>query len=270
MCYFGFFRRLLQDEDTRNVMNAMSDPTPENLERLTFYVIPASWFVKAWPILSARPDIKSNIPLQKEHVGRILNAGLVVQMPERDDAEEDRKPAATYSSSTGSTKFDQAKANMEMFHHRRRTQKQTTTRMRPGLRHAKDYFFVGANVWELVKNKFGYDGYEVRRTSCKATNATVSSTEEEQGTIAIGLLPGEGAHAVAISANGPLPTKDVEFVVIPPTGRFPYEKIVPTLTGSDNCGLAVDTVPEENRNGSNMVSACFGYNFLYSLVMLPT
>jgi hypothetical protein len=237
-------------------MNAMSNPTPENLDHLKFYAVPATWLVKAWPILSARPStMKSNHPT-KDQVGKIFNAELV-ERGNVNEEEDDRKPAATTRSSvlmngiSGSTNFDQAKANMERFHLRRQMHKENATKMKSGLHHGRDYFFLGANVWELVKLKFGYDGYEICRISCKAT--TTPGNEEDQGIIAVALLPGEGvhAHANAIPAS-------VESVAIPPTGRFPYEKIVPFLKVNENRDPALDPIAEDSRNGSNVVSSCGG------------
>ncbi|KAG7346450.1 ubiquitin carboxyl-terminal hydrolase [Nitzschia inconspicua] len=254
--------RCASDEDTRNVMNAMSNPTPENLHMLKFYAVPASWLLKVWPILSARLDTVSNIRVKKDQVGRILNAALVVNTEEKNISAEadDTKPSAvipshvTMNGNSNNSKFDEAKANMERFHRRRMIQKETTTQMKPGLQHANDYFFVGAHVWELIKMKFGYDGYELCRTSCKATTAA-SGSEEEQGVIAIALLPGEGMHAVAAEEHCPSKDKeDSESVVIPPTGRFPYEKILPTLKISENGDPALDSLIPDSRNNSNVVT----------------
>jgi hypothetical protein len=245
------FLKIVQDEDNINILNAMSDPTSETLDNLKFYAVPASWLVKVWPILSYRPDLDSlnNVP-EKDVVGKILNAQLVAEdarLVTDEDDNDKRKPAAVgrnagSNSNSNTTNFDQAKASMERFHRRQMTQRAKTTKLMPGLQHAKDYFFLGARVWDLVKLKFGYDGYEICRTSCKAT-ATTGTREEEQGTIAITLLPGEGTQPA-----GAVTMTTCDKVVIPATGRFPYEKILPTLMINDDSGRGLDSMMDEKNN----------------------
>jgi hypothetical protein len=250
-------------------MNAMSNPTPQNLENLKFYAVPASWLVKVWPILSYRSGLDSlNEVPSKDVVGKILNAELVVVETGRDvtdEEDEDDKKAAglarngSNNNHNQNTTFDQAKVSMERFHRRQMAQRVKTTKLIPGLRHAKDYFFLGERVWEIVKIKFGYDGYEICRSSCKAP-VTTASREEEQGTIAIALLPGEGAHSVAAAENSQAAGAGAqsswaanECVVIPATGRFPYEKILPALTIHDLGNPVLDSMIDEKNN--NVVSS---------------
>jgi hypothetical protein len=46
-----------KDEDIRHVLNVMATKTTASaLSGLTFYMVSASWLVKAWPMLSATSD----------------------------------------------------------------------------------------------------------------------------------------------------------------------------------------------------------------------
>jgi hypothetical protein len=253
-------------------MNAMSNPTAETLHNLKFFAVPASWLVKVWPILSYRPGLDSlNKVPEKDGVGKICIAELVVETGADadviDNDDKGVKPATalavncgksnSYNNHNTKKNFDQAKASMERFHRRQMAQRGTTTKLIPGLQHAKDYFFLGERVWDIVKMKFGYDGYEICRTSCKAT-ATAETGDQEQGTIAIALLPGEGMHAVIAEENdqndGAVTLSSLtsnETVVVPATGRFPYEKILPTLTTSnDDDGDQVLVSTRHDKNNS--------------------
>jgi hypothetical protein len=241
-----------------NVMNVMSNPTPANLEGLKFYAVPASWFIKAWPILTAKLgndnslQMAGNIPRDwKQYVGRILNAELVVNAEREvsdDDDDLDRKPTAvpTMNGHANTTNFDQVKAQISQLH--RRQQQKLTPRMKPGLVCCSDYFFLGPSVWGILREKFGYDGYEICRSCCKAT--TSHSYAAEEGTIAIALLPGEGAFATSTYHDNGSTTAsaDVETIGIPPTGRFALEKILPRMLQAASERDEFPEIHDDSRN----------------------
>ncbi|KAL3908363.1 MAG: hypothetical protein SGILL_008512, partial [Bacillariaceae sp.] len=233
------------DADTVENMNAMAALTPEKLNDLKFYAVPSTFFVKAWPILTAKPSGNNDGSLQsdshfpcdwKGYVGSIQNAELVVNADREvsdDENEDHRKPAAVLNP-TGATiaantnNFEQAKAKIDIAFRKKAPKQQMTPKMKPGLVFFSDYFFLGHNAWELVKSTFGYDGYEICRCSCKATTPPSDATEE--GSIAIALLPGEGAHVPAIpTTSAGAESSELETIGIPPTGRFSYEKVLPTM-----------------------------------------
>ena len=69
-----------QDDDTRNVMTAMTNQTTSALESLKFYVVTKSWFVRAWPILTAKQNELVDDDMgekMREHIGKIQNSELV-------------------------------------------------------------------------------------------------------------------------------------------------------------------------------------------------
>ena len=105
-------------------------------------------------------------------------------------------PSADASSSGESNPqeydIDQSKQNITEYY-RRISKNSDTTKMRPGLVHTKDYFFLGPSAWLLVKEKFGFDGYEISRCCRKAAIG--------QGRIEIALLPGEGSNENSGEAN---------------------------------------------------------------------
>ncbi|KAL3901288.1 MAG: hypothetical protein SGARI_006093, partial [Bacillariaceae sp.] len=260
------------DDDTNNVLNVQSNPTPENLEGLKFYAVPAEWFVKAWPILTAAPNFNGGIQNAdtiprdwREHLGRIQNAELVevsaaerqVSDDENDDNDMDRKPAAIPTTSNGHatnvTNFTQAKERFSQLH--RKQQQKLALKMKPGLVFMSDYFLLGPSVWGILKEKFGHDGYEICRSSCKATTPP-SNAAVEEGILAVALLPGEGQHATTTISTDDNPSdstaaaSELEIIDIPPEGRFKYESVLPRMVKLANEDDASTGSRDEPRNGN--------------------
>ncbi|KAL3943828.1 MAG: hypothetical protein SGBAC_002079 [Bacillariaceae sp.] len=203
--------RHASDDDVRNVMNAMSDPT--DVDSLKFYIVPSSWFVKAWRLLGARSeddiDAKWRDSIGSIHNSELLNIEHEVTSDEEDPAEDQQKK-------------DFEKLHLIMAKNRKEG------KMKNGLEHTKDYFFLGASAWLLVKEKFGFDGYELERP-CVA-NAGNSSLE---------------IQLKLEESNGTTP----KLIEIPPSGRFAYEKVM-----SNKVNKTVAIISEGNIGSASNIS----------------
>lgn len=204
-----FFFSLNQDDDTRNVMNAMSNPTREILDKLKFYIVPKSWFLKAWPLLTAQTHDNIKDGWREEigtiHVGELTNVEREVSSSDDESAERQKK------------RFEQL--------HLRMAKSRQQAVMKTGLEHTKDYFFLGPSAWLLVKEKFGFDGYELARY-CVSNGASVLSVQLQAE-------ESEGNTATLIE--------------IPPSGRFAYEKIL--LDDNNDKSMLV---PDEDQGNSTV------------------
>lgn len=171
-------------------MNAMSNPA--QAESLKFYIVPRSWVLKAWPLLTARShdDVKEG---WRENIGRIQNSELMNVDHEVSSSDEEAPIE------------DQHQKRLEKLHDRMAKNRSEGV-MKAGLEHMKDYFFLGPSAWMLLKEKFGSDGYELARP-CVATGSS-------QNPLAIQLQPEESVGSTAMLIN------------IPPSGRFANEKIM--------------------------------------------
>lgn len=202
------------DDDIRTVMNAMSGQARSESDPLSFYIVPASWFVKAFPILMARsPDgILDN---WKENIGRISNVELINVTGREVSSDDDEivKPGAV---------SDVQKKRFELLH-RKIVQNRQQSTMKHGLVHKKDFFFLGPSAWMLVKEKFDFDGYELSRP--------VVPTPNTRNTIAIQLRDEESEGYVS------------SLISIPLSGRFAYEKVISRLDSSNNSLSAI--VPDD-------------------------
>jgi hypothetical protein len=200
-------------------MNAMSSQPQTVEESLKFYIVPVSWFLKAFPILTARsPEAISDN--WKEQIGRISNAELM-NVVEREVSSDDEEPGAAKDGGVS----DVQKKRFELMHRRIVRSRQHST-MKPGLVHKKDYFFLGPSTWMLVKEKFDFDGYELSRT-CVETGGS-------QNTLAIQLREEESEGNIA------------SLIDIPASGRFPYEKAV--LKGETSSSASAVVPEEEDGN----------------------
>ncbi len=211
---------LCQDDDIRSVMNIMSNQPQSGEELLHFYIVPALWFRKAFPILTARsPDGISNN--WKETIGSISNVELVnvVEREVSSDDDEEAKPNGI---------SDVQKKRFDLMHRRISRSRQQST-MRPGLVHKKDYFFLGPCAWMLVKEKFDFDGYELSRP--------VVPTGTSQNTLAIQLRKEESVG------------NSITLIDIPVSGRFPYENVV-----SKSDSLNPSAIVPEDEDGNIEVS----------------
>lgn len=193
-------------------MNVMSSQPQSGEDLLNFYIVPASWFRKAFPILTARsPDGISNN--WREQIGAISNMELIniVEREVSSDDEETKKPIGV---------SDVQKKRFESMH-RRIVQNRQQSTMKAGLVHKKDFFFLGPSAWMLVKEKFDFDGYELSRP--------VVPTGNSQNPVAIQLREEESDGNV------------VNLIEIPGSGRFAYEKFVSKTDSS----IASAIVPED-------------------------
>ncbi|VEU37710.1 unnamed protein product [Pseudo-nitzschia multistriata] len=230
--------RYASDDDTRNVMNVMTNQTPSALEALKFFAVTKSWFVRAWPILTAKPpdyiddDFGDNL---REYIGKIQNSELVVEADQIGVDDEKKLQEERVVPSSGLTN--------EAMHHRKVPQHVEPIKMLPGLVHTKDYFFLGPSAWMLVKEKFGYDGYEICR-SCKSVATGVG-----QGTIAVALLPGEETiPSTFVADDNDENVKSMQSAILPVSGRFQYEKIISAKIESDICMNSTRRDMVEKRN----------------------
>eukprot|EP00934_Nitzschia_sp_Nitz4_P003886 Nitzschia sp. Nitz4//scaffold1_size375055//313508//317176//NITZ4_000326-RA/size375055-processed-gene-0.464-mRNA-1//-1//CDS//3329541195//3876//frame0 len=183
------------DDDTRKVMNAMSDASQN--ANFYFYIVPAAWFRAAYPILTARSS--ADIPTNwRDTIGPIANAELLSHT----DAEIQPVPASNAGGGVAEVqrkRFDQL--------HNRGGNNRSLESMRVDLTHKEDYFFVGPSAWMLVKEKFDFDGYELKRPCIPVDTKT--------------------SHGMAIrlhaeESEGGTP----RLIQIPPSGRFPYEMVI--------------------------------------------
>jgi hypothetical protein len=204
-------------------MNAMADHTQNSLEDLRFFIVPASWFPKAWPLLTARsPDgVQEG---WRELIGRIQNSELMNVEREVSSSDDDDEGDSNLSIA------ERSKKRFSLLHSRMARNRQQPI-MRRGLAHQRDYFFLGPSAWMLVKEKFGFDGYELSR-SCVFTGTS-------QNTVAIQLEAAESED------DKPM------LIDIPPSGRFAYEKVVLKQEPKKSA-----IVPEED--GSNEVCTVDG------------
>lgn len=228
-------------------MNVMSNPngTDPPLESLRFFAVPAPWFLRAWPILMARSADEIRDENWRQDVGLVRNTELIEAERAVSDGESDGEAD---NRKHGISQSEQIKLKIDRLH-RRMARKQQTTKMKAGLVHTTDYFFLGPSAWMLVKSKFGFDGYEISR-SCVALG--------KRGTIAIALLPDESVTGTSTRGNGQDGATVGPIIEIPGTGRFAYEKVVSRCiengTRSRNSNISQDDPNEVDDERNNVVS----------------
>lgn len=212
-------------------MNAMANKTEVSLESLQYFVVPASWFIKARPLLTTR----SPNGIQEEwrdHIGRIQNAELL---------DQNAQNAVSSSDEDDTNSPDRQKERFEKMHLQMARNRQQSV-MRSGLTHTKDYFFLGPSAWMLVKEKFGFDGHELGRYC---------------------VFTGTGNNVLAIQLQeSEVEENQSRLIPIPASGRFAYENIVPSE--SINASTS-DIVPEEEEEGNASVRAIQSYSFHHIL-----
>lgn len=165
--------------------------TSSALNDLKFYLVPAAWMIKAWPMLSARPSsMDTNVDKAddgnkwREKVGIIENAGLLEldhAVSSSSDDEADKKPKSQLQPPPSDS-----------------------CQLRNGLKHGEDFFLLGPSAWMLVNQKFGSDGVVLARP-CVHHSAAESSI------------------AVAIDKKK---VASHFLVPIPPSGHFPYATMI--------------------------------------------
>jgi hypothetical protein len=274
-------------------MTAMTNQTATALESLKFYVVSKSWFVRAWPILTAKPnelvDDDNNMNMienLREHIGKIKNSDLVfvdsstksqtTSIDEKDegvcvtdenenaasadnDNNSDNNHEGNSSSNSSLHDINRSKSTISEYY-RRISENSETTKMKPDLLHTQDYFFLGPSAWMLVKEKFGYDGYEISRC-CKKV---VQQRTGGQGRIAVALLPGEEntLSTCGNSSNNESEQHNINLLsstIVPLSGRFPYEKVLSIKNGHSACMNAIS----QRNEISNEVS--WIYNIIHTM-----
>ena len=214
-------------------MNLMSEQQTGVTTRtaLNFYIVAASWFWTAFPILTARTpeEVPDN---WRDEIGRITNGELLVgaerEVSSDDDDDDDDQQNPTANPQGGTMEVQKRRFDER---HRRMLQTREQSNMKKGLSHKQDYFFLGPSAWVLVKEKFGFDGCELRRP-CVRTNQARSGSS-----LAIQLKAEE--------SEGTSPT----LINIPGSGRFPYEIVIQKTR---NMASTSNVVPEDD-DGTNEV-----------------
>lgn len=250
--------------DLLETMNVMADPHTEAC-KLEFYAVPMSWFRKVWPVL--QPANVLNVDESwRENAGRIENSSILTFVEDHTTA-----AATEDGNDTGNVDDKASRSNdtnppmpLDMDRNKRlleealrRRHRQTDKRqckIKPGLVHSKDFVFVGKSTWTIMKEKFGYDGYEIRRTCIPLpVNNSINddgvgdhgeNKNNDDGSIAIELLPGEADVLMVTTSktNGTDPSGgSSRFIPIPAAARFPYDLYV---EGAINDGEEED---DENR-----------------------
>jgi hypothetical protein len=188
-------------------------------EPLNYYIVPATWFSKAYPILISKTSDGIG-DRWKEQLGRISNSELM-NVVERENSSDDDETGSLNPCNV----LEVQKKRFDLMHRRiRENQRQSI--MKPGLVHARDFFFLGPGAWALVKEKFDFDGYELARPVVPSP----------QNTLAIQMMQEESEGNTAT------------MICIPPSGRFPYERV----TAEASSATASAIVPED-EDGKNEV-----------------
>lgn len=209
--------RAASDEDTRQVLNVMSaKKTSSSLSGLTFFLVPSTWLLKAWPMLSAGD---SNPPSNgnggsvdekwRERVGMIQNGELLSW---------DR--AVSSSDEEGGENGNSKPPKL-----RKQQKPPDACPLRSDLAHGEDYFLLGPSAWLLVKEKFGSDEVELGRP------CVFHNTEESLLAVAMD-QPQNGSSNTAASSS-----QNKQLIPIPPAGYFPYGRLIKDLEGDSESFL---------------------------------
>lgn len=235
----------LQEEDTRQVLNAInSKKIPSSLKELKFFLIPSSWMLKAYPMLRARQTMMSSTAHNtndstsggddegnkwREKVGKIQNTELLAwdHAVSSSDDEEGAGAGDGESSNNVVNKSPLSKSKSAKMRH----SSPDSCPIRRDLKHGDDFFLLGPNAWMLLHQKFGSDGVEIGRP------CVFHSTEESTLAVSLDLHPNGGS-------NGPTAGQS-QLVPVPPSGRFPYEKLVEDLKGDSQDSSASQQQPQQ-------------------------
>lgn len=195
------------------LLNVFSSKKESDLADLAFYVVPAAWLRKAWPILTtgriSETITGGDDDSWREQVGQIETGELIVcdQAAISSDEEEPTPPPAPKNMAALQQNRDP----------QRRSKSPKKEMLRRDLVHEEDFFLFGSSSWLLVKEKFGADT-EIRR-KCVFHNA--------ENPLAVEIHPGQW----------PAGSEPV-YIPIPPSGRFPYEEALAAV-GVNNFPLAI-------------------------------
>jgi hypothetical protein len=231
------------------VMNTVSSNKQTDLARLKFYVVPAVWMLKAWPVLTAQAVQNSDD--WRQNIGKIDCQDLLVwENAVGSSSDDDNEVGANGTNGNGNGKAQQkeqqtrkemmmselnkkAAVSSEM-----RPQHQKKATLRRELKHEQDFFLLGSNAWFLIKEKFGCD-LEIEKECVVDLSANESP-------LAVVLHKRESTTLVAATASDSLASKPQEqllqlpvvYIPIPPTGRFRYEQYLNTTSTSSSAKLS--------------------------------
>lgn len=190
--------------------------TSSSLSGLTFFLVPSTWLLKAWPMLSAGD---SNPPSNgnggsvdekwRERVGMIQNGELLSW---------DR--AVSSSDEEGGENGNSKPPKL-----RKQQKPPDACPLRSDLAHGEDYFLLGPSAWLLVKEKFGSDEVELGRP------CVFHNTEESLLAVAMD-QPQNGSSNTAASSS-----QNKQLIPIPPAGYFPYGRLIKDLEGDSESFL---------------------------------
>ena len=201
----------------------MSDRTSKALESFNFYIVTSSWFRKAWPLLTAR-SVDQIPDGWREHIGSIHNEELMMNVEREVSSSEEEGDDDNNAIAAERKEKREEKIN------RRRARIGERPSMRTGLVHEQDFFILGPSAWNVVKFKFGEDGYglvEIARPCVPARN---------NGLLAIELRPEESEDSKPFQ------------IEIPPSGRFAYEQVM--IPAAETKKSAALVPQDENHNVS--------------------
>jgi hypothetical protein len=226
------------------VMNTQSSKKQTDLARLKFYVVPAAWMRKAWPVLTAQKV--QNSENWRQDIGGIECKDLLVW--ENSVSSDDEHDANGNNGNGGKTavtakvqqKEQQTRKEMMMSElnkkaavskpSEKRPQHQHKATLRRELKHEHDFFLLGSNAWFLIKEKFGCD-QEIEK-EC------VFDPSSNESPLAVVLHKRESATLVAADSDSLAQPQEqllehpVVNIPIPPTGRFRYEQYLDTTTSA--------------------------------------
>lgn len=236
------------------VMNTQSSKKQTDLASLKFYVVPAAWMRKAWPVLTAQTVHNSDN--WRQDIGRIECKELLVwenavsSDDDEDNAGENDNGGKTAATAKVQQKEQQSRKERLMSElnkkvavikpFEKRPMHQHKATLRRELKHEQDFFLLGSNAWFLIKEKFGCD-QEIEK-EC------VFDPTSNESTLAVVLHKSESLTLAAVDSNGlAQPQEQLEHPVvnipIPPTGRFRYEQYLGTPTN----GKVINNYKSLNR-----------------------
>jgi hypothetical protein len=221
------------------VMNTQSSKNQTDLSRLKFYVVPAAWMRKAWPVLTAQSVQYADN--WRQDIGRIECKNLLVwENAVSSDEDDDGDNANGGKAVTAKVQQKQQQTRKERLMSElnkkvavnkpfeQRPQHQRKATLHRDLKHEQDFFLLGSNAWFLIKEKFGCD--EEIEKEC------VFDPTSNESRLAVVLHKSEASTlVVADSSTLAQPQEQllehpVVKIPIPPTGRFSYEQYLDTTT----------------------------------------
>jgi hypothetical protein len=216
------------------VMNTQSSKRQTDLARLKFYVVPAAWMFKAWPVLTGQ-SVQTSNDNWRQDIGPIECKNLLISDDEGDNGDINNHNGEEKDATAKIQQKEQQTRNKERLMSElnkgkvaanqpceKRPRKAT---LRRELKHEEDFFLLGSNAWFLIKEKFGND-QEIEK-EC------VFDPTSNESPLAVVLHKSEASTLVAADSSSlAQPQEQLELpavnIPIPPTGRFRYEQYLDT------------------------------------------